>query len=188
MHTEPFINYLAAITDLSDEFIGNLTADLKRERYKPHQIIQSEDQTETRLWYLNTGLGRSYIYDDQEQQHTLRFWHPGEVIFSYAGFVKEPSKEYIELLTESELYSCTYAKLEQLIRDYAETSKIIGAINRHFLQKDYKRSQLHALKTKERYQLFRKEHPEVFAQVPQWIIASYLHMTRENLSRIISEE
>ena len=188
MHTEPFINFLEGISNLSEGFVRDVTADLKRERYKPHQIIQSEDQTENRVWYLNSGLAHCYIYDDQGQQHILRFWYPGEIIFSYAGFLKEPSKEYIELLTESELYSCTYGKLEQLMRDYSETSKIAGIINRRFLQKEYKRNQLLVLKTKARYQLFRKEHPEIFAQVPQWIIASYLHMARENLSRIISEE
>jgi len=188
MQQEPIIDYLAGITDLSPGFTVDLLACLNRERYKAHQIIQSVDQTQMRFWYLFTGLARSYIFGDQEQEHTLMFWHPGEVIFSYAGFLKEPSTEYIELLTDSELYSCTYAQLQELMNKHREAIKIAGEINRRFLEKDHKRNQLHALKTKVRYQLFRKEHPEVFAQVPQLIIASYLHMTRENLSRIISGE
>lgn len=188
MHTEPFISFLEGITELSEGFTNELNANIARERYKPHQIIQSEDQTENRLWYLISGLARGYVYDEQRQQHTFRFWHPGEVIFSYAGFLKQPSKEYIELLADSELSSCTYSRLEQFMRDYPEAVRIVGIINRRFQQKDYKRNQLLAMKGKDRYQLFRKEHPEVFAHAPQWMIASYLHMTRENLSRIISEE
>lgn len=188
MHTEPFINFLARITDLSPNLIDELKDNVNKERYTAHQVLVSEGQTENRVWYLTIGLARSYIYDDQEQQHTLRFWHPDEVIFSYGGFLKEPSKEYIELLTAGELYSCTYEKLEQMMRQYPEAAKVVGEINRRFQQKDHKRSQLLAMKGKDRYLLLRKEHPEIFAQVPQWIIASYLHMTRENLSRIISEE
>jgi CRP-like cAMP-binding protein len=188
MDIEHFINFLASITDLSPGFILDLAADLTGEHYKRHQIILGEGQIEDRVWYLKSGLARSYIYDDQEKQYTLRFWNPNEVIFSYAGFLKGPSKEYTELLTESELYSCTYAKVGQLMDDYPEARKIVGAVNRRYLQKDYKRSQLHSLKTKERYDLFKEENPEIFKKVPLWIIASYLHMTRENLSRIISKE
>ncbi|QEM07801.1 Crp/Fnr family transcriptional regulator [Mucilaginibacter rubeus] len=188
MNTEPFISFLESITDLSEGLRRELSINLSREHYKPHQIIQSEDQTENRLWFLISGMARGYIYDEQRQQHTLRFWHPGEVIFSYAGFLKQPSKEYIELLTDSELSSCNYLKIEQFMREYPETIKLVGIINRRFLQKEYKTHQLHAMKGKHRYQLFRKEHPEVFAHVPQWIIASYLQMTRENLTRIISKE
>ena len=188
MERTPFINFFEQITNLHAGLINELNQAFSAERYRSKQIILGEGQTENRLWYLNRGLARSYVYDKDGQQHTLHFWKPEEVIFSYAGFLKEPSREYIELLAESELYSCTYVKLEQLMRDYPEASRIVGVINRRHLEKDYKKSLLHSLKTKDRYKLFRTENPEIFTYVPLWIIASYLHMTRENLSRIISGE
>jgi CRP-like cAMP-binding protein len=188
MSAESLIDHLSKLTDLSPGFIVKLKASLTEERYRSRQVIQAGGQTANRLWYLKYGLARSYFYDEQGDQHTLSFWNADEFIFSYAGFLKEPSKEYIEVLAESELYSCTYVNLAELTHDFPETSKIVGVINRQFLQKDYKRSLLHTLRTKERYHLFRKENPQVFSWVPLWIIASYLHMTRENLSRIISEE
>ena len=188
MDTEAIIKFLAGITNVSQGFIKQLLDVLTPERYKSHQIIQSEGQTENRVWYLRSGLARSYIYDLQGQQHTLRFWYEEEVIFSYAGFLKEPSKEYIELLMESVLYSCTYEKLELLMRDYPETTQIAAVINRRFLLKEYERNQLLTLKTRERYKVFKKQHSVVFTITPLWVIASYLHMGRENLSRIISDE
>lgn len=183
-----FIDFLAAMTDLSPDFVQAVTKGISRERYKARQIIQGLGQVETCVWFIKAGLARSYIYDEHGNQHTIRFWYQHELIFSYNGFLKQPATEYTDLLADCELYSCTYDFVAEMLRHYAEAMKIAGVVNRHFQEKENFRNQLHSMRSRERYLLFRKAHPEIFTQVPQWIIASYLHMTRENLSRIISEE
>jgi len=188
MEEERLIEFLRNITELSGAFVTDLLSVINHEYYKARQIIHAEGQPESRLWYVCRGLARSYIYDSLGQQHTMRFWNANDIIFSYAGFLNTPSKEYIDIVAESALLSCSYTKLEQLMTDHSEMVKIAGAITARHQQQEYKKSELHSLKTKERYQLFKAENPQVFKMAPLWMIASYLHMTRENLSRVISEE
>jgi CRP-like cAMP-binding protein len=188
MDTERVIQFLTAITDLSAAFIREIELGLQHEFYKSHQIIHAGGQIENRLWYLKSGVARSYIYDENGHEHTIRFWNKDEIIFSYAGFWKKPSPEYIEVIRESNLYSFTYENLELLNVNYRETSVIIRAIVWRYHQQEYKRNKLYALSTEERYRQFRKEHAHIFQSVSLRIIASYLHMSRENLSRIISKE
>jgi len=188
MSLQSLISQLSSLTSLSPAFIEELKSGLEEEHYTARQILHGAGQVENRLWYLSNGLGRSYIYDNDNRQHTLRFWQPGDIIFSYAGLLKQASHEYIDLLVDSELYAFAYEKLDQLMKNYPETALLSGHINRRYLQSEHNRNYLHSLHTKDRYRSFRKEHAMIFQKVPLGIIASYLHMTRENLSRIISSE
>jgi CRP-like cAMP-binding protein len=188
MSAESLIDHLSNLTYLSPAFIEVIKAGLEEEHYKSRQILHGTGQVENRLWYLKAGLGRSYIYDDHGRSHTLRFWNSGDFIFSYAGFLKQPSYDYIELLTESDLYAFSYEKIDMLMNEFSETKNLAARLNQIYQRNEHKRNYLYSLNTEERYRLFRQENAIIFQTVPLGIIASYLHMTRENLSRIISKD
>jgi CRP/FNR family transcriptional regulator, anaerobic regulatory protein len=187
MDTEHIIKYLASITDLSIAFVQEIEVNLREEHYKSQQIIQGMGQPQTHLWYVQSGIARSYIYDDQGLEHTLRFWQANEVIFSYVGYWNQPSQEYIEILGDSILFSYTYQNLESLRLRHHEMTTIIRSIIGRYHQQENQRNRFHTLSTDERYLRFRNEHPSIFKNVPLRMIASYLQMSRENLSRIISK-
>jgi CRP-like cAMP-binding protein len=187
MDTEPVIELLKSVTDLSTGFIHELKAGILIEHYKAHQIILAEGQVENRLWFLQNGLVRSYFYDVHGVEHTLRFWVSGEIIFSYAGFWKQPSTAYLEILEDSTLISYTYDNLEVLKTKHKEIFIIISTIVRRFHQQEDRRTQLYNHSAEERYLQLRKENPALFRTVPIKIIASYLHMSRETLTRLIGK-
>jgi CRP-like cAMP-binding protein len=188
MDSKPIINFLSGITDLSPGFIREAVKDSKEEFYKHHQVIQAKGQPENRLWYISRGFARSYFYDDEGEEHTIKFWNEGEVIFSYSGFWNMPSMEYIEILESSELNSIYYDHLAQLLDGYPETKILIKFIIQRHLQKEYQRQLLSSLPAEKRYLKLRKESPHIFKKAPLRIIASYLHMSRVSLSRIINRE
>jgi len=188
MDTKPIIDFLSGITNLSSGFIQEAVKDLKLEFYKHHQVIQAQGQSENRLWYLSSGFARGYFYDDEGLEHTVRFWNEGEVIFSYAGFWNMPAMEYIEILENSELNPIDYEYLKRLMDKYPDTKAVIRfAVQKH-LQKEYERHLLCSLPPEQRYQKLRKESPHIFKKAPLRIIASYLHMSRVSLSRIINRK
>jgi CRP-like cAMP-binding protein len=188
MDTEPLFRFLAAITQLSAAFVAELTAGLQQEVYKPRQIILAGGQADNRLWYLESGFARSYYYDDDGREHTLRFWNEKDVIFSYAGFWNEPSGEYLEILEPSFLYSFSYISLHQLLVHYPEALIIVSTVVLRYQARESFRKRLYTLNAEERYLQLRKDSPFIFKKAPLKMIASYLNMSRENLSRIISKE
>ena len=188
MDAKPIINFLSRITDLSPGFIEESMQGLREEFYKHHQVIQAIGQPENRLWYLSSGFARSYFYDDEGQDHTIKFWNEGEMIFSCTGFWNIPSMEYIEILENSELNSIHYDNLSQLLNKYPETKILVKFIIQKHLQKEYQWHLLSSLPAEKRYLKLRNESPYIFKKAPLRLIASYLHMSRVSLSRIINRE
>ncbi|SDH49202.1 Crp/Fnr family transcriptional regulator [Mucilaginibacter gossypii] len=186
MDTKPITDFLNRIAGLSAGFIQEVVRDVKQEFYKHHQIIQAQGQPEYRLWYLNSGFARSYFYDDEGQEHTIRFWNEGEVIFSYAGFWSMPAMEYIEILESSELNPFEYEQLKRLLDKYPDTRVLVQFAIQQYLQKEQERHLLCSLPPEKRYLKLRQENPHIFKKAPLRMIASYLHMSRVSLSRIIN--
>ncbi|EHQ24763.1 Crp/Fnr family transcriptional regulator [Mucilaginibacter paludis] len=188
MSVAPLLHYLSELHDLSGPFTAELSISLHTERYKAHQIIVGEGQIENRLWFMSSGFARCYFLNEDGSEQTIRFWLPGDFIFSYQGYWKTPSDVYIEILDSSELLSLTYKKLDVLLKDFPETKVFTRAIILKQWRKDFRRTTLNALHSEERYRLLRKESPLVFKHAPLRMIASYLEMSRESLSRLISKE
>jgi CRP/FNR family transcriptional regulator, anaerobic regulatory protein len=188
MDTAKLFTFLREITDVSAEFEKQITSGLKQEFYKTHQIVLAKGQPDNRVWFVNSGFARSYFYDDHGQEHTIRFWHEREMIFSMTGFWTLTSMEYIEILEEAELFCYSYEELWSLLSKYHAAIVLI----RHFIHKkliaDYQRQSICFLPAEQRYLVFRRNNPEVFKKAPLWMIASYLSMSRESLSRIISRD
>lgn len=188
MNTNPLFSLLSGLTDLSENFRAALTANLKEEKIKPHQIIHAAGQTENRLWYLENGFARTYYFDQTGKEHTLTFYTSNDIIFSYKGFWKENTDYYLEVLTESKLLSLTYESLIKLIDQFPETWKLISIFTRQRYYLDLYKSRLMTWSAEERYSQFRKASPEIFRIASVRLIASYLNMTRENLSRLMSKD
>ena len=187
MNPEPLFQYLSQFTDISPPFRKALSEELKSERYHSKQVIKSEGQRENRLWFLQDGFARSYFFDDKGTEHTLHFWNSNEIIFSFAGYWKEPSPNYIELLEPSLLYSISYKELHSLLPRYQETGLILRAVVRRHYQQEFRRKRLYSLTAEQRYLYLRKDGGEIFRKAPVRMIASYLNMSRETLSRMISK-
>jgi CRP-like cAMP-binding protein len=187
MDTAPLFSLLSNITRLSASFQKALKENLGNERYKPHQILHAAGQLENRLYYLQSGLARNYYYDDHGNEHTVRFWEAGDILFSYEGYYKVPSYFYTEIIEHAELITISYNHLYDLDLKYPETAIIIKEIFLRFNREEYEKRKLIALPAEERYQILRKKKPGFFEKLPNRIIASYLHMTRETLTKFIGK-
>lgn len=182
------IDYLSTITQLSSGFKEALKSQLEEEQYKPHQIIHAAGRIENRLWYLQSGFVRDYYFAPSGKEHTLNFYLENEMIFSYKGFWKETTDYYLEILSPSTLISLSYESLHLLLEQHEETRTLINIFIRKRYYQELFKSRLMTLTAEERYYQFRKNNPQIFRLASIRLIASYLNMTRENLSRLMGRE
>lgn len=188
MSAEPLINYLSLITELSPAFSDQLEKLFEKEHYRPHQILHSAGQMENRLWFIDNGFARAYYFDKSGKEHTLNFYDSKDLIFSYQGLWKESSDYYIEILQDSELWSIQYDQVKLWIDKFSEMKIITNVLTRHRYHQELFRSRLLTWNAEERYLQFRKVSPDTFKKASVRLIATYLNMTRENLSRLMSRE
>jgi CRP-like cAMP-binding protein len=187
MNTEKLNSILRSKTDISPAFIQALEAILQLEIYKPHQILYAAGHQESRIYFIDKGFARAYFYDHSGQEHTIRFWDSGSLLFSYEGYHKAPSHYYVEIMAESVLFTITYAQLQELDAIYHEPSLLIKAFLLDYQVEEFQKQQLVSLSTEERYNFTRKYNNSLFGRVPSKLIASYLQMSRETLGRYMSK-
>jgi CRP-like cAMP-binding protein len=139
------------------------------------------------LLFVSRGLLRYYFLDDVTgEERTGQFFDEGQVFTDAASFLSEtPATQFIEALEPGEVlripraalyagYAADHA-MERFGRLMLENA-LVGAQRRA--------ANLLRLSPDERYRTFVATRPEVARRVPQYLIASYLGITPEGLSRI----
>ena len=105
------------------------------------------------------------------------------------SFITQTPADYnVQCLENSVLAQLSYEDLRQLYLQIPKLERFFRII----IQKAYVASQKRlinnlSLPAKERYLQFREQYPQIEQRVPQYMIASYLGITKEFLSKIRSQ-
>ena len=176
------------MTPLSGPLSDTLDSLAVRESYRPHHVIHAAGHTESRFWFVEKGFARKYYLEASGKEHTLSFYQENAIIWSNQGHWHEVADHYIEVLEPSVMLAVTYRAFEQLSGTFSEIGQLTQELIRRQYHDDTGRNRLLDLTAEERYRYVRKTMPELFRRTPLRLIASYLNMTRENLSRLMSRE
>lgn len=157
---------------------------LRRKRF----LLQEGDPCKYTI-FVEKGLLRSFTIDEKGNEHILQFalegWWTAD-LFSF--LTSEPSDFNIEALEDSELLLITKPSWDKLLNE-------IPAFERYFrilIQNNLIATQRRLMRTfsetaEEKYQNLLIDFPDIIQRVPQHMIASYIGITRETLSRIRSQ-
>lgn len=185
---EAIIEYLSSVSVLSRALKDELQQLVVREDYKPHQVIHAAGHTESRFWFIEKGFARTYYLESSGKEHTLSFYPENNIIWSNQGYWNEPADYYLEVLEPSVILSVSYKMLHHLNDAYPEITELVQLLMRQQYHLDLLKSRLLGLTAEERYQQVRRTMPELFRRSSVRLIASYLNMTRENLSRLMGRD
>jgi CRP/FNR family transcriptional regulator, anaerobic regulatory protein len=96
-----------------------------------------------------------------------------------------PSKDYIQALEDSELYWIAAEDLDYVYKHFAEFNFVGRVLTTKYLRVWHRLARrIRFLRREERYQLVVKEQPQIFLRVPLNVLATYLDMSPETLSRL----
>lgn len=187
MSVEDIISELAKITALSQDFKVRLRELLIIEVYQSHQVIDAPGNHPHRLWLVESGVVRSYYFDSEGKEITQAFYTAHDLIFFWEAYLAQRTDHYLEALQTVRLHTLRYSDLERL-RGFPEMEPLL----RYFILRQQRtelfRNRLLLQSAGQRYRQFRLAHPAIFREVSLRLIASYLNMTRENLSRLIGRD
>jgi len=157
----------------------------ERKIRKWHSILQHGE-----VWRINcfiaSGCFRLYRIDDNGSDHTLRFGVDNWWISDQESYNNEKGSDYnIESLAESTVLIWSKEKWTELMEKIPALKKF----NEILLAKSYEASQrriysLISFSAEQKYIEFQQTYPNVFNRVPLHMVASYLGISRETLSRI----
>lgn len=143
-------------------------------KIKKGHILQYKGELNSKVYEVTSGLLRSYTIDEKGKEHIFIFAPEGWIIAD-AVQINEPCEFFIEALEDSTV----------IIRekDLSQISPNAEAIAKRMLVLQKRVIMLMSYSGLERYEHFIKTYPDLTQRVPQRMIASYLGITPEALSK-----
>ncbi|OIV42269.1 cyclic nucleotide-binding protein [Flavobacterium johnsoniae] len=146
----------------------------------------SEGQIPKKMAFVIKGLFRYVYVDEKGNEFTKSIILENSFISSYSAMIQNSSSYFsIEALEESEILEIDY-KNWQKIKDQNSFWNIflLQIIEKAFCIKEKRERELLLLDAEKRYEIFTAEFPNLENRISQQIIASYLGIQPESLSRI----
>ncbi len=171
-----------------EEFDFCKTLFLPKKLRKRQYLLQEGDVCKYTA-FVEKGILRSYTIDNKGAEHILQFALEGSWMADlYSYLTNEPSLFNIDALEDCELLLITKSSWDVLLEK-------IPAFERYFrilIQKNLIATQRRLMGSlsetaEEKYIKLIKTYPDCVQRVPQHMIASYLGITRETLSRVRHE-
>jgi len=189
-------DFIEKQVDISDETWELLNASIQVHHYKKGDIIYFKDNIWTDFIYINSGMIRSYIINEEGKDFTRQFHfntkesNIGNVFATdLSSLLKQtPSHRGFEALEDSEVLIFSKENLNKLFKSsmkWGEIGRIVTEMS--YISIDTYYLNLLTKSTKDRYSLLRKDMRELIENVPQYHVATYLGVTPVTLSRIKKE-
>lgn len=180
------VTEVIAISDEEFEFAKTLF--IPKKLRKKHLLLQEGDPCKYTV-FVEKGLLRSFTIDEKGSEHILQFslegWWAADL---YSFLTGEASHQNIEALEDSELLLITEPSWDELLKEVPAFERYFRILIQNNLIATQKRLLDSFSETAEvKYQKLLVNFPNIVQRVPQHMIASYLGITRETLSRIRSQ-
>jgi CRP-like cAMP-binding protein len=184
-----FIAYLSGVAaplTLANATVAHLAGATEVRVFAAKEHVLSAGDIADHLFFVHRGLIRYYYLDKANgDEKTGQFFDAGSLYTDVTSFVaREASRQFIQALEDSEIVSIPHAAVVQAY----DTDHALERFARLMLQRALIGSQrrthsIMAVSLDERYEQFIRSRPELAGRVPQYIVASYLGVTPEAVSR-----
>lgn len=182
--------HIEKITQLTEEEAEFVLLHFKIKKLKKHQYVVQEGEFIDKDFWVVKGLLKASYTDNSGKQHILQFAMKDWWITDYqAYFNNKKATINVDCLEPTELLYITLSDREKICNEIHKMANFfrIKSSNGYVALQDRILTLL-STNSKERYNQLLNKSPQLFQRVPKSLIASYLGVSRETLSRLNSKK
>ncbi len=186
---QSLIQYIQRYVSLTEDEQELIVQAFRKKRYLKGQFIVQSGDTCRYESYILSGSVKAFFVDAEGNEHVLMLGIEDWWIGDLASFSEEsPADLDIQCLEDTLVAQITRPGLEGLFVQIPKMERFFRIIILRHLTFTQKRIiENLSLSAKERYLKFSERYPVLEQRFPQYLIASYLGMTKEFLSKIRNE-
>ncbi|MCT3702796.1 Crp/Fnr family transcriptional regulator [Elizabethkingia anophelis] len=177
------IEQIVALTDTEFEFI---LSHFTIKKLKKHQyLVQEGEYVHSDFWVMK-GLLKAYQNDSDGKQHIMQFASEDWWITDYqAYFRKTKATLNVDCLEDTEVLCLSLENRDKVCAELHKAEHFFRKkSNAGYIALQQRILSLLNSNAKERYEKFLWQYPKLLQRIPKTLIASYLGVSRETLSRV----
>jgi CRP-like cAMP-binding protein len=178
--------HIETITSLTDEEFTYINSFFTVKKLKKHQFLVQEGDIVVNDYWVQQGLLKASHIDAAGKEHILQFAMEDWWVTDYHAYFNQTTATIsIDCIEDAELLCLSLHNREQLCADLHKME--------HFFRKKSNAGYVALQKriltllnssAKEKYEQLLQQYPQLLQRVPKTLIAAYLGVSRETLSRL----
>ena len=189
MAENTLIRFLESNIPIEKSAVSAYVSTLKIRKVKKGEQLLKQGDICQHTFFVEKGLLRYFSIDKKGKENVLQFAPENWFITDRESvYFNQPSKYYIDALEDTEVLVLEKNFVEKISEQNNSFAEFNNKLLHNHIRSLQKRIELLLSATaEERYLDFIKVYPNLLLRVPQTLIASYLGITPESLSRVRKE-
>jgi CRP-like cAMP-binding protein len=181
-----FENYIKSRVSITEEALQRIESIGVVKKVRKKQYLLQEGDVCKHYVFVTQGCLRTYTVDDKGIEHILSFaienWWAGDRESLHTG---NPSKFNIDAVEDSVVWLMKKPDFEALCKEIPALNELVmGIMEKSFIASQKRIHAAISYTAQEKYLNFIEQYPDFALRIPQHMIASYLGISAETLSRV----
>ena len=178
-----FINSIIAIPDIQKEKFEALVT---LRNFKKGEFYVKQGQYPNSIAFLTEGLFRYFYLSNKGEEFTKGFFTENTILSAYSALVENRVSYFsIEALEDASIELVNYLELKKLFaEDPCWSQFLVLILEKAFIIKETREREFLLFDAEQRYKSFIQRFPGLEKRVKHSVIASYLGIAPESLSRV----
>ena len=178
--------YLHAKVHLSEDEMNQILHAFHEKKLRKHQYLLQEGNVSKQIAFVTKGCLRLYRVDEKDVEHIVQFAFENWWMSDRESYVTGmPSNYHIDAIEDSEVLLCDIDTFNQLGKSIQPLGDLMQSLqSKNFVSVQRRINAALSYTAEQKYQELLTFQPEILQRVPLAMVASYLGITRETLSRI----
>ncbi|WP_159023277.1 Crp/Fnr family transcriptional regulator [Formosa sp. L2A11] len=183
------INFIKKNVEIGDEDLKIILSYFKIIKKHKNEILLPTGNISQVSYFVNKGCLRLFFIDDNGKDVTRYIAFENQFATELVSFItKEPAQETIQVIEDSELLYITHEDFRHLIKIIPKWKDFYSVyLEKAYVNNSKRLTSFTTLNASERYNQLFKINPNIVKRIPNKIVASYINISQETLSRIKSK-